>query len=257
MSGNGVAAGRRRIVPGRCHLAALAHAHDRAPRDCRRGDRGGRRSAGCLARASGVPGGRARSCCRRGRPARRTRRVRRACRHTSRAASSAHLDEAENTIEGWLEDLGVERNDTENTTQDADSSETQALARCSTVSGRASGAVFAALLSRHDALQPYPSPTAPDPGLGERHIGVPAPVAARSARGLSSPCGATSSASRWWRPSTRPWSGSGPAARRPTGGNDRGGRPARRLGPYVGAWTAGAFSVLVALGGAGTDAESA
>ena len=93
---------------------------------------------------------------------------------------SAHLDEAKNTIEGWLEDLGVELDDAENATQDADSSATQGVSAL--LDGLGTGLTelssllfFLAMtaLSLVFLLADGPKIRA----WGERHMGVPAPVA--------------------------------------------------------------------------------
>ena len=169
-----------------------------------------------------------------------------------------HLDEARKTIEGWLKDVGVDPSQAEKANKDAGSGTSSAVSAL--LHGIGSGleklsslAFFLAmtLLSLLFLLKDGPTIRA----WGERHLGVPVPVARivtgralESLRGyffgvtlvaafnavvvvigalvLGVPLAATIGAVTFLAAYV----------------------------PYLGAWTAGGFAVLIALGGAGSDA---
>jgi predicted PurR-regulated permease PerM len=170
----------------------------------------------------------------------------------------SHLDDAKNTIEGWLDDLGVNPETAQSAKQDASSSASEAVSTL--LSGLGAGiqklsslVFFLAMtaLSLIFLLADGPKIRA----WGERHMGVPAPVARTiSSRTLQSLRG-------YFLGVTLVAAFNAVVV----------GLGALILGvplvgtiavvtflaayvPYLGAWTAGAFSVLIALGGAGTDA---
>ena len=171
---------------------------------------------------------------------------------------SAHLDEAKNTIEGWLEDLGVEQDDAENATQDADSSATQGVSAL--LEGLGTGLkelssllFFLAMtaLSLIFLLADGPKIRA----WGERHMGVPAPVARTiSTRTLQSLRGYFLGVTLVAAFNAAVVGLGALLLGVPLAGTIAVVTLLAAYVPYVGAWTAGAFSVLVALGGAGTDA---
>jgi predicted PurR-regulated permease PerM len=178
---------------------------------------------------------------------------------TSQSAElSAQLSDAKDTIQGWLEDLGVDPGNAQDAKNDASSSVTTGMSTL--LQGVAAGlkelsslAVFLSLtiLSLFFLLKDGPTVRS----WLERNVGVPVPVAHTiadrilqslrgyffgvtivaafnavvvgvGALGLGVPLAGTIAAVTF-------------------------------LGayvPYLGAWSAGAFAVLVALGGAGTDA---
>jgi putative heme transporter len=171
---------------------------------------------------------------------------------------SGHLSDAKNTIQGWLEDLGVDPSKANDATNDASSSATTSVSTL--LHGIADGVkelsslvFFLAMttLSLFFLLKDGPTIRA----WGERRLGVPMSLAhtmtgrvLQSLRGyffgvtivaafnavvvgvgaviLGVPLAATIAAITFLAAYI----------------------------PYLGAWTAGAFSVLIALGGAGTDA---
>jgi putative heme transporter len=171
---------------------------------------------------------------------------------------SAHLDDAKNTIEGWLKDLGVNADTAKKAKQDASSSSSQAVSAL--LSGLAAGVkelsslvFFLAMtaLSLLFLLADGPKIRA----WGERHMGVPAPVAhtitsrtLQSLRGYF--LGVTLVAAF-----NAVVVGLGALVLGvPLAGTIAIVTLLAAYVPYIGAWTAGAFSVLIALGGAGTDA---
>lgn len=171
---------------------------------------------------------------------------------------TGHLDDAKSTIQGWLKDLGVDPGKAETVTDDASSSTTNTVTAL--LQGLGAGikelsslAFFLALtaLSLFFLLKDGPVIRS----WGERHMGLPLPVAhtitsriLQSLRGyffgvtivaafngvvilvgaliLGVPLAATIALVTFLAAYI----------------------------PYLGAWSAGAFAVLIALGGAGTDA---
>jgi putative heme transporter len=173
---------------------------------------------------------------------------------------SGHLADAKNTIADWLEDLGVSAETAQKAKEDASSSTTQAISALleglgTGITKLSSLAFFLAMttLSLIFLLADGPKIRA----WGERHMGVPLPVARTiNNRTLQSLRG-------YFLGVTLVAAFNGVVV----------GLGALLLGvplagtiavvtflaayvPYLGAWTAGAFSVLIALGGAGTDAAA-
>lgn len=171
---------------------------------------------------------------------------------------SAHLTDAKNTIEGWLKDLGVDPSKAKNATGDASSSATTTVSTL--LQGVAGGikelssvVFFLALtaLSLFFLLKDGPKIRS----WGERHLGVPLPVAhtvtqrvLQSLRGYF--FGVTIVAVF-----NAVVVGAGALALGiPLAGTIAAITFFGAYVPYLGAWGAGAFAVLIALGGAGTDA---
>jgi predicted PurR-regulated permease PerM len=171
---------------------------------------------------------------------------------------SSHLDGAKNTIEGWLKDLGVDPNNARSATQDASSGASDAVSAL--LNGLGTGlkqlsslVFFLAMtaLSLIFLLADGPKIRA----WTERHMGVPAPVARtvtqrtiESLRGYF--LGVTLVAAF-----NAIVVGLGALLLGvPLAGTIAVVTLLAAYVPYLGAWTAGAFSVLIALGGAGTDA---
>jgi predicted PurR-regulated permease PerM len=168
------------------------------------------------------------------------------------------LADAKNTIEGWLKDLGVTPGSAESAKQDASSSASQAVGALLDGLGgglkKLSSLVFflaMTLLSLIFLLADGPKIRA----WGERHMGVPMPVARTiTGRTLQSLRG-------YFLGVTIVAAFNGVVVA--LGALLLGIPLAGTIGvvtflagyvPYLGAWTAGVFSVLLALGGAGTDA---
>jgi putative heme transporter len=170
----------------------------------------------------------------------------------------SQLDEAKSTIAGWLDDIGVDMNTAQSATADASSSTTGAAGAL--LSGLGAGlralssvVFFLAMTALSLIFLLADGPKIKD--WVERHMGVPHPVARTiSKRTLQSLRG-------YFLGVTVVAAFNGVVV----------GLGALILGvplvgtivvvtmlaayvPYLGAWTAGAFSVLLALGGAGPDA---
>jgi putative heme transporter len=171
---------------------------------------------------------------------------------------SAHLSDAENTVEGWLKDLGVDPSKAKDATNDASSSVSTSVSTL--LQGVAGGikelsslVFFLALtaLSLFFLLKDGPAIRS----WGERHLGVPIPVAhtvtrrvLQSLRGYF--FGVTIVAAF-----NAVVVGAGALALGiPLAGTIAAITFFGAYVPYLGAWGAGAFAVLIALGGAGTDA---
>jgi putative heme transporter len=170
----------------------------------------------------------------------------------------SYLDGARNTIQGWLEDLGVDPDEATAAKEDASSAATD------TVSALLNG--LGAGLKKLSSLVFFLAMTAlslifllaDGPKIrawAERHMGVPAPVAhtittrtLESLRGYF--LGVTLVAAF-----NAVVVGLGALVLGvPLPGTIAVVTLLAAYVPYLGAWTAGAFSVLIALGGAGTDA---
>jgi putative heme transporter len=170
----------------------------------------------------------------------------------------SYLDGAKNTIQGWLEDLGVDPDEAKAAKEDASSAATD------TVSALLNG--LGAGLKKLSSLVFFLAMTAlslifllaDGPKIrawAERHMGVPAPVAhtittrtLESLRGYF--LGVTLVAAF-----NAVVVGLGALVLGvPLPGTIAVVTLLAAYVPYLGAWTAGAFSVLIALGGAGTDA---
>jgi putative heme transporter len=171
---------------------------------------------------------------------------------------SSQLDSAKNTIQGWLQDLGVSSDKAEGAKQDASSSSSQAVSALLNGLGTGlrelSSLVFflaMTLLSLIFLLADGPKIRA----WAEGHMGVPDPVARtitmrtlQSLRGYF--LGVTIVAAF-----NAVVVGLGALVLGvPLAGTIAVVTLLAAYVPYLGAWTAGAFSVLIALGGAGTDA---
>jgi putative heme transporter len=172
----------------------------------------------------------------------------------------AQLADAKDTIAGWLKDLGVAAGTAESAKEDASSSASQAVGALLDGLGagltKLSSLVFflaMTVLSLIFLLADGPKIRA----WGERHMGVPLPVAQTvSRRTLQSLRG-------YFLGVTLVAAFNGVVVG--LGAVLLGIPLAGTIGvvtffaayiPYLGAWTAGAFSVLLALGGGGTDAAA-
>jgi predicted PurR-regulated permease PerM len=171
---------------------------------------------------------------------------------------SSQLDSAKNTIQGWLQDLGVSSDKAQDAKQDASSSTSQTVSALLNGLGTGlrelSSLVFflaMTLLSLIFLLADGPKIRA----WAEQHMGVPDPVARtitkrmlQSLRGYF--LGVTIVAAF-----NAVVVGLGALVLGvPLAGTIAVVTLLAAYVPYLGAWTAGAFSVLIALGGAGTDA---
>jgi putative heme transporter len=171
---------------------------------------------------------------------------------------SGQLSDAKDTIQGWLEDLGVDPSQAEDAKNDASASVSTSVS--SLLQGVAGGikelsslVFFLALtiLSLVFLLKDGPMIRS----WGERHVGVPVPVAhtiiervLQSLRGYF--LGVTIVAAfNAVVVGVGAW-----VLGVPLPGTIAVVTFLAAYVPYLGAWTAGAFSVLIALGGAGTDA---
>jgi predicted PurR-regulated permease PerM len=171
---------------------------------------------------------------------------------------TSHLSDAKNTIEGWLKDLGVDPAKAKDAKQDASSSSTQAVSAL--LSGLGAGikelsslVFFFAMtaLSLIFLLADGPKIRA----WGERHMGVPAPIARTiSRRTLESLRGYFLGVTLVAAFNAVVVGVGALVLGVPQAGTIAVVTLLAAYVPYLGAWTAGAFSVLVALGGAGTDA---
>jgi putative heme transporter len=174
---------------------------------------------------------------------------------------SSHLSDAKDTVQGWLEDLGVDPSEAEDAKNDASSSVSTGVSTL--LHGVATGikelsslAFFLALttLSLFFLLKDGPVIRS----WGERHLGVPVPVAhtivgrvLQSFRGYF--FGVTIVAAF-----NAVVVGLGALVLGvPKAGTIAAVTFLGAYVPYLGAWSAGAFAVLIALGGAGTDAAIA
>jgi putative heme transporter len=171
---------------------------------------------------------------------------------------SSHLNDAKNTIEGWLKDLGVDPAKAKDAKQDASSSSTQAVSAL--LSGLAVGlkelsslVFFLAMTALSLLFLLADGPKIRD--WGERHMGVPAPVARTiSSRTLESLRGYFLGVTLVAAFNALVVGLGALVLGVPQAGTIAVVTMLAAYVPYLGAWTAGAFSVLVALGGAGTDA---
>jgi putative heme transporter len=173
---------------------------------------------------------------------------------------SGHLSDAKNTVEGWAKDVGVDSNNAQDAKNEASSSTSAAVSALLTgvttaLSDLSSLVFFLALttLSLFFLLKDGPTIRA----WGERHLGIPVPIAHTVVQRI------LESLRGYFLGVTIVAAFNGVVV----------GIGALLLGvplagtiavvtflaayiPYLGAWTAGAFSVLIALGGAGTDAAA-
>jgi predicted PurR-regulated permease PerM len=171
---------------------------------------------------------------------------------------SGQLDAAKNKIEGWLKDLGVDPDKAKSAQQDASSATSQTvtalLSGLGTGLKELSSLVFflaMTLLSLIFLLADGPKIRA----WGERHMGVPAPIARTiSTRTLQSLRGYFLGVTIVAGFNAVVVGLGALVLGVPLPGTIAVVTLLAAYVPYLGAWTAGAFSVLVALGGAGTDA---
>jgi putative heme transporter len=171
---------------------------------------------------------------------------------------SSHLNDAKSTIEGWLKDLGVDPAKAKGAKQDASSSSTALVGAL--LGGLAVGlkelsslVFFLAmtLLSLVFLLADGPKIRA----WGERHMGVPAPLARTiSGRTLESLRGYFLGVTLVAAFNALVVGVGALVLGVPQAGTIALVTLLAAYVPYLGAWTAGVFSVLIALGGAGTDA---
>jgi predicted PurR-regulated permease PerM len=181
---------------------------------------------------------------------------------TSESANlSGHLRDAADEVQGWLEDLGVSADTAESTKDDASSSASDGFHALlnglgTGISALASLAMFLAFtaLSLFFLLKDGPQIRA----WAERHVGVPPPVA-------STILGRTAGALRGYFAGVTVVAafnglviGLGALVIGvPLAGSIAIMNFAGAYIPYLGAWTAGAVTVLIALGSEGTDAAIA
>jgi putative heme transporter len=171
---------------------------------------------------------------------------------------SGQLDAAKSKIEGWLKDLGVDPDKAKSAQQDASSATSQTvtalLSGLGTGLKELSSLVFflaMTLLSLIFLLADGPKIRA----WGERHMGVPAPIARTiSTRTLQSLRGYFLGVTIVAGFNAVVVGLGALVLGVPLPGTIAVVTLLAAYVPYLGAWTAGAFSVLVALGGAGTDA---
>jgi len=171
-----------------------------------------------------------------------------------------HLSDAKNTIEGWLKDLGVDPTQAKAAKQDASSAASSAIKALldglgTGITALSSLVFFLSLtaLSLFFLLKDGPAIRQ----WGERHLGVPVPVARTiSKRSLESLRG-------YFLGVTLVAAFNGVVVLLgalvlgvPLAGAIAAVTFLAGYVPYLGAWTAGAFAVLVALGGAGPDAAA-
>jgi putative heme transporter len=170
---------------------------------------------------------------------------------------TGHLTDAKNTIEGWLKDLGVDSGTAQSAKDDASSAASGAV---STLLHGLEGGLktlsslvfFLSLtaLSLFFLLKDGPTIRA----WGERHMGVPLPVAQTiSRRSLQSLQGYFFGVTLVAAFNAVVVGLGALILGVPLAGTIAAVTFLAAYVPYLGAWTAGAFSVLVALGGAGTD----
>jgi predicted PurR-regulated permease PerM len=173
---------------------------------------------------------------------------------------SGHLSDAKDTIAGWAKDLGVDPTSADNAKNEASSSITDSVSALldglgAGISKLSSLAFFLAMtaLSLFFLLMDGPTIRA----WGERHVGVPVDVAHTATKRM------LEALRGYFLGVTIVAAFNGVVVF--IGALILGVPLAGTLGavtflagyiPYLGAWAAGAFSVLIALGGAGTDAAA-
>ena len=171
---------------------------------------------------------------------------------------SAQLSDAKSTLEGWLKDLGVEPSKAKNATSDASSS---ASTTVSTLLHGVAGGIkqlsslvfFLALTALSLVFLLKDGPTIRS--WGERHLGVPVPLAHTvTQRVLQSLRGYFFGVTIVAVFNAVVVGGGALALGIPLAGTIAAITFFGAYVPYLGAWGAGAFAVLIALGGAGTDA---
>jgi predicted PurR-regulated permease PerM len=173
---------------------------------------------------------------------------------------SHHLSDAKNTIEGWLKDLGVDPGKAHDAKEHASSSASHSVSALlnglgTGIKALSSLVFFLSLtaLSLFFLLMDGPTIRA----WGERHLGVPVPVARTiSKRSLQSLRGYFLGVTLVAGFNAVVVGLGALLLGVPLAGTIAVVTFLAAYVPYLGAWTAGAFSVLVALGGAGTDAAA-
>jgi predicted PurR-regulated permease PerM len=173
---------------------------------------------------------------------------------------TAHLSDAKDTLQGWAEDLGVDSGDANTAKEDASSSASSMVSALLDGLGTGvraiSGLVFflsLTALSLIFLLKDGPQIRA----WCERHMGVPLPVAHTvGERVLGSLRGYFLGVTIIAAFNAVVVGGGALLLGVPLAGTIAAVTFLGAYVPYLGAWTAGAFSVLVALGGAGTDAAA-
>ena len=171
---------------------------------------------------------------------------------------SSQLTDAKTTIEGWLKDLGVDPSSAKDAGNDASSAASQSV---STLLHGVAGGVkelsslvfFLALTALSLFFLLKDGPTIRE--WGERHLGVPATVARTvTQRVLQSLRGYFFGVTIVAAFNAVVVGGGALALGIPLAGTIAAITFFGAYVPYLGAWGAGAFAVLIALGGAGTDA---
>ena len=171
---------------------------------------------------------------------------------------ASHLSDAQDKITGWLKDLGVDPSKAENATDDAGAATTTSFETllkgvAKGISGLASLVFFLSLtaLSVFFLLKDGPLIRA----WGERHMGVPQPVAQTiTGRVLQSLRGYFFGVSLVAAFNAVVVGIGAVVLGVPLAGTIAAVTFLGAYIPYLGAWGAGAFAVVIALGGAGTDA---
>jgi putative heme transporter len=171
---------------------------------------------------------------------------------------SNHLSDAKDTLAGWLQDVGVDSSTAEHAKEDASSATSSSFHAlldgvAKGIGGLASLGFFLALtaLSLFFLLKDGPVIRA----WAERHLGVPAPIARTiSARTLESMRGYFFGVTIVAGFNAIVVGGGALLLGVPLAGTVAAVTFIGAYIPYLGAWSAGAFAVLIALGGAGTDA---
>ena len=174
---------------------------------------------------------------------------------------SAHLTDAKNTLEGWLKDLGVDPSKAKDAGNEASSSASQSVRTllygvAAGVKELSSLVFFLALtaLSLFFLLKDGPTIRA----WGERHLGVPTTVARSvTQRVLQSLRGYFFGVTIVAVFNAVVVGGGALVLGIPQAGTIAAITFFGAYVPYLGAWAAGAFAVLIALGGAGTEAALA
>jgi putative heme transporter len=174
---------------------------------------------------------------------------------------SGQLSDAKQTITGWLEDLGVDSGTAENAESEASSSVSSSVSAL--LGGVAAGikklsslAFFLALtiLSLFFLLKDGPAIRA----WGERHLGIPVPLARTITQRMLEALRGYFLGTTLVAAFNAVVVGVGALILGiPLAGTIAVVTFFAAYVPYLGAWSAGAFSVLMALGGAGTDAAIA
>jgi predicted PurR-regulated permease PerM len=171
---------------------------------------------------------------------------------------SNHLSDAKDTLAGWLEDLGVDPSKADHAKQDASSATSSSFHAlldgvAKGITGITSLVFFVSLtvLSLFFLLKDGPVIRA----WAERHLGVPAPIAHMiSTRTLQSMRGYFFGVTLVAGFNAIVVGGGALLLGVPLAGTIAAVTFIGAYIPYLGAWGAGAFAVLIALGGAGTDA---